>query len=1024
MSISILHISDLHFREPLDKALAYPELLVDSCTEHVRRTSQFVIAVTGDIVFSGQEREYQLAEQFFSVLREAFIARDCVKPVLVMVPGNHDCVLVPKDDIRSIVIDRIIADPATAASEDVISTCVKPQQNFFSFRNRISDITPVYDHPLWTEYEVLSDGKVVRLSAINAAWMSRLPEPQGQLVFPAKRFEHIITQPAELRIGLIHHPLNWYAQASYHELRRLMRSHCSAVLSGHEHTTAVGDVSETGLGKQLYLEADALQPHGEGETPGFSLAVFDVVAESAQVIQFEIQPPKAFETKRFAASLRRLSHAAAEAPSLTPSFVERISDPGGTFIHPDRSDLDLDDIFVFPELRRLNGSNGSQRIEPLLASDSVLLESPSDSRSIVLSEEKGGKTSLLYMLFKKLHSMGYWPLYFSMSRSGIKSVKNFPRAIESLAAEQYANPRTFLSAPTHKRIALIDDLDNVKGGSRGLHQFLEQIVIEFSGSVATAPLGFQLEELIQPRTNLADKPFHFFEILKFGHSKRHTLIRKWCGLGALNTAAELDRDVHGAEDLLNSVLGKNLASSLPIYLLILLQSWSQGQQGEIQNSSFARYYEYLMTRSLVKAGGLERDEYDELFNYLSQLAWFYWDRGIEAASHSELVGFNGVFCQRFTTVDLSRRIDLLIDARLLRKVGGEYEFAYPYVFYFFVGRWLARNLESEGVKEKVEECCRELDLRRNGSTVLFLSYHSNDRWIIETVARRLAESMPECDAINLCDDIDFINGLADSSSKVLIDPPDVEKNQTRAREIRDDLDSVEEDDEGSGDSQDIEEEDIMREFRKLTLLFKTAEILAQIIKNYYGSLERSVKEENLDQVIEAPLRVLRRFLELVGNDQDGFVEFIEKEIIEGVQNNQNVQDKRMQARRIAYRLLGLLATGFILRVSAWVGSRRIEEDVKAVIEKNSTVARRLVLAGSRLVLPGEVPHEQIKGLARDLRDNPFAFGILQSMGVRYIHLFFVPHRDRQKLCDTLRIEFKSSQFIDLSTKDTKLIGKH
>jgi hypothetical protein len=328
------------------------------------------------------------------------------------------------------------------------------------------------------------------------------------------------------------------------------------------------------------------------------------------------------------------------------------------------------------------------------------------------------------------------------------------------------------------------------------------------------------------------------------------------------------------------------------------------------------------------------------------------------------------------------------------------------------------------VKEKVEECCRELDLRRNGSTVLFLSYHSNDRWIIETVARRLAESIPDCEAINLFDDIDFINELADSSSRVLIDPPDVEKNQTRAREIRDDLESVDEDDEESGASQDIQEEDIMTEFRKLNLLFKTAEILAQIIKNYYGSLERRVKEENLDQVIEAPLRVLRRFLELVGNDQDGFVEFIEKEILESAEHNQNAHNKRTQARRIAYRLLGLLATGFILRVSTWVGSRRIEEDVKSVIEKNNTVARRLVLAGSRLVLPGEIPHEQIKSLARDLRDNPFAFGILQSIGVRYIHLFFVPHRDRQKLCNTLRIEFKSSQFIDLSTKETKLIGKH
>lgn len=621
--------------------------------------------------------------------------------------------------------------------------------------------------------------------------------------------------------------------------------------------------------------------------------------------------------------------------------------------------------------------------------------------------------------------MGYWPLYFPASQMKAKTLNNLPQFINSLASEQYINPQSFLSASTHKRIALIDDLDKIKSAGKNLSQFLDQIALQFGGSIATASLGFQIEELIQPAANLANDPFHFFEIVKFGHRLRHKLIRKWCEMSAWSNQPELDRDVHSAEDLLNSVLGKNLAPALPIYLLILLQSWSQGQQGEIQNSSFARYYEYLMTRSLVKTGGLERDEYDELFNYLSQLAWFYWDQGIEAASRSELNEFNKVFCEKFTTVDLSRRLDLLINARLLRKIGSEYEFAYPYVFYFFVGRWLARNLDSEGVKEKVEECCRELDLRRNGSTVLFLSYHSNNRWIIETVARQLDDSMPGCEAMNLLDDVGFINELADSSSKLLIDLPDVEKNQRRVREIRDDFESVEEEDENEGDEkfENPPEEDVIGELRKLNLLFKTAEILAQVIKNYYGSLERNIKEENLDKVIEAPLRVLRRFLELVGKDQDGFVGFIEQEILANIVGKQDEQKRRAEARKIAYRLLGLLATGIILRISSLLGSRRIEEDVDSVVNKNYTVARRLVLAGSRLVLPGEVPHEQIKGLARDLHSNPFAFAILQSIAVRYIHLFFVPQRDRQKLCSALRIEFKSSEFIDLSTKETKLIPK-
>lgn len=132
------------------------------------------------------------------------------------------------------------------------------------------------------------------------------------------------------------------------------------------------------------------------------------------------------------------------------------------------------------------------------------------------------------------------------------------------------------------------------------------------------------------------------------------------------------------------------------------------------------------------------------------------------------------------------------------------------------------------------------------------------------------------------------------------------------------------------------------ELRRLNLLFKTAEILGQIIKNYYGSLEREIKEEKLDQVMEAPLRVLRRFFELVGNDPDGFVKGIEDAFLRERAKDLTPSELRDAAREISYNLLGVIATGFILRTGSWVGSRRIEEDVENVIQRHDSTARRLI----------------------------------------------------------------------------------
>lgn len=1024
MSLAILHLSDAHFHGTQDKALAYPPLIARACAEKARRTQTFVVALTGDIAYSGAPPEYGTAKQFLDNLKSEFADRDCAVDAIVMVPGNHDCVLKPEDKVRSIVIKSLIDDINQASDPDVIAVCVKPQENYFAFRDTVSELQPKYHHPLWTEYEIIVDHKPVRISAINAAWMSRLPELPGQLVFPTTQFEDILLEPCASRIALIHHPVNWYAQSSYHDLRKRLRTHCNIVLSGHEHAGAISSISEFGVGEILNLEADALQPHSDSEPTGFSLTVLDlangsVEVSSSRIVKNEVVPNSVITTQLDAAA-----NTPAEGSELQSSFLNLLSNPGGSFIHPDRETIQLEDIFVFPELRPLDATEHDRRIQQPRNSETVLLDNPLEMRALLLSEDKGGKSSLLFTLFNRIHAAGHWPLYIRAGQLSRREAADVENMLKKRSAEQYRDPVSFSSAPPSRKVLLLDDLDQLPGGAKALRAFLEGASPEFSGIVATANRGFELQEVLLPDATTALRGFQRFELSRFGHVLRHRLIRKWCENGNWTSVSDLDRDVHAAEELLDKVLGKNLAPALPMYLLILLQSWSQQQQGEIQNSSFARYYEYLMTRSLVKTTGIGRDEYDELFNYLSQLAWYFWDSGIESASYTELVGFNRVFCQKFATVDLDRRLELLRNARLLAKNGDGFEFAYPYVFFFFLGRWLARNLDDEAVRKRVEECSRRLDVRKNASAVLFLSYHSNDRWIIETISKALIDSMPPCGVADLHEDIGFVNELADTSATILIDAPNVERNQAQERKLRDGIELMEqEDDHDDQVEQQDELEGASAVLRRIQLLFATAEILGQIIKNYYGSLERDVKEENLAQVMDAPLRVVRWLFEAVGGDPEGFMILIEDAIKSESKKRLSPSELRAAASDLAYDLLGIIATGLIMRGGSWVASRRIAEDVEKVVALDSTVGRRLVQAASRLILPGEIPHDQIRRLARDLKNNPFAFKILQSIAVRHLHLFFVPSRDRQRLCEALRIEFKGSSFIDFATKDEKLFGR-
>lgn len=696
MSLLVLHLSDLHITDEKTGILNNSKQIAQSAFLPLRQASACLIIVTGDVAYSGAAEQFVLAEAFLDDIREALKAEGCPVVDIVVVPGNHDCVLTPTDSVRSILIDRVVESPATAEDLDVVTKCTAAQQNFFDFRGRLTRASPCFDHPLWTEYELLVEGRLIRVSAINAAWMSRIPERPGQLVFPVNAFQDILSAPAQLRLALIHHPLNWYAQSTYHDLRKNLRRHCSAILSGHEHLAAAGQVADAEIGTNIYFEADSLNPHESSLVPGYSLMSFEFAKLEVEVNAFRWQSGR-FQSM----SLRTLSFAEAtygpiERSDLMRDFECILRDPGGVFTHPDKEEVKLDDVFVFPELIFLDRKDKDDT-RYSVSSEELLFADPSGHRLLLVGEDKAGKTALLYRAFLEYHALGYWPLYVPGSRISLRSGEDISKILSKVAGEQYRDTRCFGSAQKLKKIALVDDIDRLKSGPRSLGRLVQGLENHFGSIVLTASQGFEIRELVSEDAAITLSGFQTLEFMRFGHALRHRMITRWCQLASWSNLADLDREIHAAEHLINSVLGKNLAPSLPIYLLVLLQSYSQQQQGELQNNSFARYYEYLIIRSLVKAG-VRPDSYDEMFNYLSQLAWYFRETEIDEATHAELRGFNRVFSERFTTVDLGSRLELLVATRLLIKRGDSYEFAYPYIYYFFLGRWLARNLDAPGIK--------------------------------------------------------------------------------------------------------------------------------------------------------------------------------------------------------------------------------------------------------------------------------------------------------------------------------------
>lgn len=1017
MKLGVLHLSDIHFRYEGDPARKYASCIAKACYETAHQSDEFIIVVTGDIAFGGQDIEYSYAKELLSTISELLLAETGRKTNVFLAPGNHDCILKPENEIRNTIIDKIVETQGENLSQAFIDLCTEAQKNYFAFEADTRILQPVFEDRLWKEYELQVGDGILRISSINAAWMSRLHEVAGQLVFPIQNYAEQLEAPCNLRLALIHHPLNWYCQQTYHPMRSALKIHCSAILSGHEHSIGSEVVSDRN-GSTLMLEAPALQPHEANLQPQFTCLLFEteskVVYESRfkatnslpEIIDSEIE--HSFDTSAKCAKLNKIH----------PNFVKILMDPGGNFTHPIRGALNAEEIFVYPQLEE----NDAEVAKKTIYGDAVCAGWETGKRILILADDEGGKTFLLRRYFSDIHNQGGLPLYIKSEE--IKSVteREIDKLIEQIAAQQYVNTDEFKFAERAKKTILIDDIDRIKGDLKVQERLVEILQDRFVSVILTAHSRFRLNELVGGETSKNLIEYNSYKIRPFGHLLRNTLIRKWCMLGDVKTLVDFDRKVYGAETLVNGILGKSIVPAKPVYLLIFLQSKEQNEQGELQNSSFSYYYQYLITKSL-KETGYRTDDLDEIFSYLSKMAWHFNEKERKELSTAELREFNTKFSNEFTSVDFDQRIDLLYQSKIIAKSGDYYRFTYAYIYYFFVGKYLSDNLHEEGIMQVVEQYCEQLSVRENANIIMFLTHHSSDPRVINKISSTLDSCFAENEPLHLNGDMKAINSLVESAAKLVIKELDVDENQKTNKSNQDRYDSEQGDDNGHGVNQasndtDDSAKELIGISSQINLTIKTSEILANIVKNYYGSIKKERKQQYVASIFDSSLRSLSKLFSEILEQPERFVAEIEKELADRFPKMLEAE-RTAQAKKFSFQLIGLITTSFIARTGNLVSSEKIREDVSRTVADKAGNAYRLIEVASCLTQPGHLPFDSLEKLSRDLKTNTFAFTVLQSLIYYHLHMFHTSDKDKQRLSSIAQISIQQSRLIDHKSRKTK-----
>ncbi len=1036
MKVVILHLSDIHFKGSKEQnpVLSRTEQIAAAVASIASTTASCCFVVTtGDIAFSGKQVEYALAEGFFSELSDRI--RDRLPPQcglhFVMIPGNHDCDFSQSQKAREVLLRDLTTSDL---DESVLSQCAGIQDNYEDFatqwrtesieRNTLSRTytQEIYDLPQGT----------VEVRLLNSAWMSTVEEQQGNLLFPVEllQSDKDVSPAADLVVTMLHHPYDWFEVTNARALRNEIEATSDVILTGHEHEGDFYTKDRVTGERTEYLEGLVLQDSANPQMSLFNVLVVDLDEQAQEVHTFSWGESGHYEPEGTPACIpfQRNRYRLRDVYRLGESFEEFLTDPGAKFTHPQKERIVLDDLFVYPDLLQLHLS-GEEPLFMRLVRDQVSTFVLNHRHVLLVGPDECGKTTLSKVLFRDLRKSGFVPIHVSGSEFKGCTEASVSSTIERSFEKAYASPdiNVFRQLEPAKKAIIVDDFHRSGFNARGRDRIIRALENLFDVVVLFGNEQIRFEDLItQEGEDRAIWHFTQCQILPFGHLRRADLIKKWYFLGRRLTheEGELIRRTVQAEKLVSLLLGQDFIPGYPIFILIMLQQMEVRTQLDTAptSGSYGFLYESLLTIALAHSSRLEID-LDTQYNYLSEFAYLLFKSRVYSISTDEAFDWHQRYCDEYRLrLSFEKIISDFCAASVLCEHDNTVSFRYPYMYYYFVGRYFRDHIGEKEIRDHISSMSEQLYFEEFANILLFLSYLSKDPFILSSIleaSRSLFSSYPECD---LVEHTEFLGDFMTSVPELVLDSSLPEDRRRELLACQDELEAAwadqEECETATIELEPVDKDRYLQESQQMQVAFKTIQILGQVLRNFPGSLKGAQKIELIKECYSLGLRVLKFVFDSVEADQEGLIQFLAS-LLRSWKHQLSDEQLTEQVKSLVFSVIEVLAFVVVRHVSDSVGFEKLSMTFDDLLGEGDNISYRFIDLSIRLDYFRSFPEKQVLQLAKNTRRNLFATQLLRRLIWYHFYIYQVSYRIRQSICAKLGIKLLPATISDKRVKQLK-----
>jgi len=350
----------------------------------------------------------------------------------------------------------------------------------------------------------------------------------------------------------------------------------------------------------------------------------------------------------------------------------------------------------------------------------------------------------------------------------------------------------------------------------------------------------------------------------------------------------------------------------------------------------------------------------------------------------------------------------LVESSILRHQGEGIAFAYPYLFHYFLARFIRDHLSENHIREIVKEMASALHLENNTKVMIFLCYLSKDSFVLNSVidaANKLFANQQECDFDK---QTMFLNSLMVETPQLVLEAEsivDPEKNRQKELAERDQMQ----------DSDDIPYEtgNGIQEILDMNASFHTIRIMGQILRNFYGSLSGENKIKLCETCLSVGFRVLGFILGIVENNGTTIIKDLAGVLLK-LHPEATKERIGNDTSKFIFSLCERSAFSTMKMLSESIGLEELEPVYKKVIQEDAPINRCIVETTIKMDYM-IFPKSQIISTFKKWHHNTFVASLIRHLVWYHFYVTREKYYIRQEVCQKLGIILEKS-FIENSQK--------